>query len=65
METTPATPKDQLRRVIEEQPDDSTFEELLKEMAFAAMVDRGLADSQAGRAVEHEEMRKTLESWRG
>lgn len=65
METTSSTPKDQLRRVIEEQPDDSTFEELLKEMAFAAMVDRGLADARAGRTVDHEEMRKTLESWRG
>jgi hypothetical protein len=38
---TPTTPKDQLRRVIDEQPDDSTFEEIIKELAFAAMVSEG------------------------
>jgi predicted transcriptional regulator len=64
MDTASATPKDQLRRVIDEQPDDSSFEEILKELAFAAMIERGLADSRAGRTISHEEMRKTIESWR-
>ncbi len=62
--STTSTPKDQLRRVIDEQPDDSTFEEIIKELAFAAMVERGLADVQAGRTISHEEMRRTIESWR-
>jgi predicted transcriptional regulator len=62
--STAATPKDQLRRVIDDQPDDSSFEEIIKELAFAAMIERGLADSRAGRIVSHEEMRRTLESWR-
>jgi len=62
--STASTPKDQLRRVIDEQPDDSTFEELIKELAFAAMVERGLADVQAGRTISHQEMRRTIESWR-
>ena len=62
--STSATPKDQLRRVIDEQPDDSSFEEIIKELAFAAMVERGLADSRAGRMISHDEMRRTLESWR-
>jgi predicted transcriptional regulator len=61
---TSSTPKDQLRRVIDEQPDDSSFEEIIKELAFAAMVERGLADVEAGRTISHEEMRRTLESWR-
>lgn len=63
MSTAP-TPKDQLRRVIDEQPDDSSFEEIIKELAFAAMVERGLADVQAGRTITHEEMRRTIDSWR-
>ena len=62
--STAATPKDQLRRVIDEQPDDSSCEEIIKELAFAAMVARGLADAQAGRTISHEDMRRTLESWR-
>ena len=62
---TPLTLEDaELRRVIDEQPDDSTFEEIIKELAFAAMVERGLADVEAGRTISHEEMRQTIESWR-
>ncbi len=64
MDTVPGSPKEQLRRVIDAQPDDSSYEELLKELAFAAMVERGLADVHAGRTISHEEMRATLESWR-
>jgi hypothetical protein len=43
------TPKDELQRVIDEPPDDSSFEEIIKELAFAVMVERGLADVHAGR----------------
>jgi predicted transcriptional regulator len=56
--------KEQLIRVIQEQPDDSSAEELLRELAFAAMVERGLADSDAGRTVSNEEMGRRIESWR-
>ncbi len=28
------------------------------------MVERGLADVEAGRVISHEEMEKTIESWR-
>jgi predicted transcriptional regulator len=37
---------------------------IIRELTFAAMVERGLADSIAGRTISHEEMRRTLESWR-
>jgi len=56
--------KEQLIRVIQDQPDDSSAEEILKELAFAAMVERGLADSDAGRTISNEEMARRIESWR-
>ena len=56
--------KTQLIRVIEEQPDDSSYEEILRELAFATMVERGLADSDAGRTISNEEMGRRIESWR-
>jgi predicted transcriptional regulator len=56
--------KAQLIRLIEDQPDDSSYEELLRELAFAAMVERGVADSDAGRTVSNEEMARRIESWR-
>jgi hypothetical protein len=56
--------KAQLIRVIEEQPDDSSHEEIIRELAFATMVERGIADSDAGRTISNDEMRQRLESWR-
>jgi len=56
--------KEQLIRIIEDQPDDSSLDELVKELAFAAMVERGVADSDAGRTISNEEMRRRIESWR-
>ena len=64
MDTGSATPKNLLRKTIDDQPEDSSYEEIIRELAFAAMVERGLTDSIAGRTITHEEMRKTIESWR-
>ena len=56
--------KKEMIRLIEEQPDDSSYDEILRELAFAGMVDRGLADATAGRTVSDEEMKKAIDSWR-
>ena len=56
--------KDQMVRLIQEQPEDSSYDEILRELAFARMVERGLADSEAGRTISHEEMKRVIESWR-
>ena len=58
--------KEQLVRIVQEQPDDSSYDEILRELAFARTVDRGLADSQTGRTVSDKEMRrgiKTRRNW--
>ena len=56
--------KAQLIKLIEDQPDDSSVDEILRELAFAAMVERGVADSDAGRTIPNEEMARRIESWR-
>ena len=56
--------KEQLIRLIQDQPDDSSYEEILRELAFAAMVERGIADSDAGKSISNEEMARRIESWR-
>jgi len=56
--------KEQLIRLIQDQPEDSSVDEIVRELAFAAMVERGLADSDAGRTISHEEMGRRIESWR-
>lgn len=54
--------KQQMTHIIQDQPDDSSFEEILKELAFALMVDRGLEDSRAGRTISHDEMKRRVAS---
>jgi predicted transcriptional regulator len=56
--------KAQLIKLIEDQPDDSSVDEILRELAFSAMVERGVADSDAGRTITNEEMARRIESWR-
>jgi predicted transcriptional regulator len=50
--------------ILQDQPEDSTYDELLRELAFRRMVNRGLADSAAGRVVSNEEMSRQIQSWR-
>lgn len=58
-----ATAKEQMSRIIQAQPEDSSYEEILRELAFARMVERGLKDSDAGKTINNEEMHKRIRSW--
>ena len=55
--------KDELIKVIEGQPDDSSVEEIARALAFHLMVLRGLADVDAGRVISDEEMAQRIKSW--
>ncbi len=58
-----ASIKEQMIKIIQEQPEDSSFDEILRELAFAKMVERGLADSDKGRTISNEEMKRRIRSW--
>lgn len=55
--------KEKMTEIIKNQPDDSSYDEILKELAFARMVERGLEDSRAGRTISNEEMGRRIRSW--
>jgi predicted transcriptional regulator len=55
--------KEELTKLIEEQPEDSSHEEIVRELAFHVMVQRGLADSEAGRVISNDEMARRIRSW--
>jgi predicted transcriptional regulator len=55
--------KEYMTKIIEEQPDDSSYEEILRELAFARMIEEGIADSKAGRVISDDEMKKRITSW--
>ncbi|MBM4027783.1 MAG: hypothetical protein FJ280_20640 [Planctomycetes bacterium] len=57
------TAKEKMTAIIQQQPDDSSYDEILRELAFARMVDRGLEDSRSGRTISDDEMKRRIESW--
>ncbi|MEE9306731.1 MAG: hypothetical protein V3V57_04275 [Spirochaetia bacterium] len=56
--------KKKMKDIIEEQPDDATYEEILRELAFARMVERGLEDAREERTISNEEMGQRIRLWR-
>jgi len=58
-----STAKEELARLIAGQPDDSSREEIVRELAFHIMVERGVADSDAKRTMSNEDMSHRIRSW--
>jgi len=50
--------------IIQKQPDDSSYDEILRELAFARMIELGLADFDAGKTISNEELARRIQSWR-
>ena len=55
--------KEKMTEVIQSQPDDATYEEIMRELAFEKMVERGLSDSRNGRVVSNEDMERQIRTW--
>ncbi|WP_246105754.1 hypothetical protein [Rosistilla ulvae] len=48
--------------IIARQPDDSSYDEILRELAYARIVQRGLDDSANGRTVSDDDVKRKIES---
>ena len=57
--------KEAVVEIVSSMPEDATYDEILQELVFNRMVERGLADVDAGRVISDEEMKHTIDSWRG
>lgn len=58
-----STVKDKMTEVIQSQPDDASYEEIMRELAFERMIVRGLEDSRQGRVVSNEETERRIRTW--
>ncbi len=56
--------KQQMTQIIDEQPDDSSFEEILRELALTRIIKRGLDDSDAGRTIKNDDLKQQMSRWR-
>jgi predicted transcriptional regulator len=52
--------KERMRALVESQPENATYDEIMRELVFARMVERGLADSRSRRVITNEEMGKRI-----
>jgi len=58
-----STAKNQIKQMLESQPDDSSYDEILKELAFKRMIERGLADVDADNTISNKKMEHRIRSW--
>ena len=50
--------KEEARKLIENLPDDSTWEDLMYQIYVRKTIESGLADSEAGRVIDVEKVRE-------
>lgn len=58
-----STAKEHITEIINRQPDDSSYDEIVRELAFDLMVQRGLNDSDERRTIPNDEMRHRITTW--
>jgi len=56
--------KERIEEIIKKQPPDATYDEIVRELAFERMVDRGLEDSRNGKVISNDEMQHRIGMWR-
>lgn len=55
--------KEKMTGIIQSQPEDATYEEIMRELAFERMVARRLDDSRQGRVLSNSEMERQIRTW--
>ena len=57
---TRASAKQKILEAVELLPPDATIEDAIERLYFLAKVERGLADTEAGRLIPHNEVKRRL-----
>lgn len=57
------TVKERIAQVVLSQPDDASYDEIMRELAFEKMITAGLEDVRRGRVISNEEMAARIKSW--
>ena len=55
--------KERLTEVIQNQPEDASYDEIIRELVFENMVERGLEDVRQGRVISNDEMEQRIKTW--
>jgi predicted transcriptional regulator len=60
-----STPKEEVRKLLDQIPDDSSFEEIQYHIYVREKIERGLKDIKEGRVLSHEEVERRMAKWLG
>ena len=55
--------KAKMTEVIQAQPEDASYEEIIRELAFERMIERGMEDSRGERLIANDDMERRIRSW--
>lgn len=55
--------KNSAKKIIDDLPDDVSYDELIKELLFKRMIERGVKDSKRNRITADEEFEKEIKKW--
>lgn len=60
-----STPKEEVRKLLDQIPDDSSFEEIQYHIYVREKIERGLKDIKEGRVLSQEEVERKMSKWLG
>jgi predicted transcriptional regulator len=60
-----STAKQEVRLLLDQIPDDATFEDIQYHIYVREKIERGLKDVEEGRVVSEEEMERRMQKWLG
>ncbi len=60
-----STAKELMRKVVETQPEDASYEEIMRALTFDRMIARGMEDVRADRVIDDRELARRIRLWRG
>ncbi|WXT99984.1 MAG: hypothetical protein Ctma_0690 [Catillopecten margaritatus gill symbiont] len=55
--------KEKTKNIIDSMPEDVSYDEILKELAFAKMIEKGIQDSSSGKVISNQEMQDKITQW--
>jgi hypothetical protein len=56
-------PKLEAKKIIDSLPEDASYDEILKELAFDRMIKRGLKDSKENKTISNQDMASRIKQW--
>ncbi|HJU04039.1 MAG TPA: hypothetical protein VJ692_02730 [Nitrospiraceae bacterium] len=59
------TPKEEVRKLLDQIPDDSSFEDIQYHIYVREKIECGLKDVEEGRVLSHEEVERRMAKWLG